>query len=435
MEEIYKKNTLCLNMIVKDEAHIIEDTLTKLLNKIKIDYWVISDTGSTDNTKEIIVNFFKEKNIPGELFEDPWQDFGHNRTKALKYAYNKSKYVLIFDADDEIVGDFELPCLLKNNKDAYNLKFGNSHGIHYTRIQIVNNRKKWKYIGVLHEYITCCEDSKAPETISGNYYTISGKTGHRSKDKNKYLKDAHILEKAYEEAVNVKDEIYNRYGFYCANSYYDALEYNEALKWYKTTLENKNWTQEKYVSCQRLYNIYKKKGELETSLFYLVKAFAYDKERVECLYELLVYYCNNNMNDIAYNYYCLVKPFYDNIFLTEKGNMTMSSKLFLDVSKANFFMPYYMIIIAYYANDIETGIQMYKIIFTKKYHEFNTYYVGNLLSNIQFYIDKIKTKDKVSFINLFKEYINFLLKHDYPIETHLVMDKYRKFGIILPDKK
>ena len=42
---------LCLNMIVKDESHIIKDTLTKLLQKIKLDYWIISDTGSTDKTK------------------------------------------------------------------------------------------------------------------------------------------------------------------------------------------------------------------------------------------------------------------------------------------------------------------------------------------------------------------------------------------------
>ena len=59
-----KQQTLCLNMIVKDEAHIIENTLTKLLDKVKIDYWVISDTGSTDNTKQIIVDFFKCRDIP-----------------------------------------------------------------------------------------------------------------------------------------------------------------------------------------------------------------------------------------------------------------------------------------------------------------------------------------------------------------------------------
>ena len=51
---------LCLNMIVKNESHIIKNTLIKLLNKVKFDYWVISDTGSTDNTKELITDFFKE---------------------------------------------------------------------------------------------------------------------------------------------------------------------------------------------------------------------------------------------------------------------------------------------------------------------------------------------------------------------------------------
>jgi len=106
---------LCLNMIVKDESHIIVDTLKKLLNKIKFDYWVISDTGSTDNTKELIVDFFKKHNIKGELFEDKWEDFGYNRSKALEHAYNKSKYVLIFDADDEIIGDFVLPELIKDS--------------------------------------------------------------------------------------------------------------------------------------------------------------------------------------------------------------------------------------------------------------------------------------------------------------------------------
>lgn len=425
-------------MIVKDEAHIIENTLTKLLDKVKIDYWVISDTGSTDNTKEIIINFFEEQGIPGELYDDAWQNFGHNRTMALDHAYNKSDYLLIFDADDEICGDFQLPTFdlmnKNNNKDAYSFQFGDSNGIQYIRTQLINNRKKWKYVGVLHEYITCCENSNEPHIITGNYYTISGRTSQRNKDTNKYLKDALILEKAYEEAVQNKDEIYNRYGFYCANSYYDAHNHDEALKWYKITLENKNWAQEKYVSCLRIYNIYKIRGEIETGFFYLVKAFSYDTQRVECLYELVVYYCKQDMNNVAYNYYKMVKPFYDNVYLTTRGEHEMRGKLFLDVSRANFFLPYYMIIIAYYANDVETGIQMYRILFTKKYKEFNAYYIGNLLSNIQFYIDKVK--DDTEFLKLFQEYVDFLLAHNYPIETHhVVMDKYEKYGITFPIKQ
>jgi len=56
--------SLCLNMIVKDEAHVIEKTLQNLDQYIIFDYYVICDTGSSDNTKEIIKNhFFKFKKI------------------------------------------------------------------------------------------------------------------------------------------------------------------------------------------------------------------------------------------------------------------------------------------------------------------------------------------------------------------------------------
>ena len=101
--------TICLNMIVKDEADIILNTLSNIVEKMKIDYWVICDTGSTDNTIELITNFFEEQNIEGELIEDPWKDFAYNRTRALEFAYKKTDFVFIFDADDRIVGNLVLP--------------------------------------------------------------------------------------------------------------------------------------------------------------------------------------------------------------------------------------------------------------------------------------------------------------------------------------
>ena len=38
-----------------------------LLQYISFDYWVISDTGSTDGTQKVIKDYFKSKNINGEL--------------------------------------------------------------------------------------------------------------------------------------------------------------------------------------------------------------------------------------------------------------------------------------------------------------------------------------------------------------------------------
>ena len=49
-----EKTTMCLNMIVKNEANVIVSTLNNLTSCIKFDYWVISDTGSSDNTQQII---------------------------------------------------------------------------------------------------------------------------------------------------------------------------------------------------------------------------------------------------------------------------------------------------------------------------------------------------------------------------------------------
>jgi GR25 family glycosyltransferase involved in LPS biosynthesis/predicted O-methyltransferase YrrM len=416
---------LCLNMIVKNESHIIKNTLTKLLKKVKFDYWVISDTGSTDNTKEFITEFFKETGVPGELFEDEWKDFGYNRTKALEHAFGKSKFLLVFDADDEICGNFVLPEL---TKDSYHLQFGDSNGISYTRTQIINNKKKWKYVGVLHEIITAVENTNGMEIITGDYFTVSGKTGDRSRDRNKYLNDALILEKAYEEAIQNNDEIYNRYGFYCANSYYDCGKHEDAIKWYKKTLENHNWSQEKYVSCLRMYNCYNALNQKENGFFYLVKSTEYDKERTECLYELISYYCCNGLYEVAYGYYTIIKDFYDEQFLT----VGLNNKLFLDCSKSNLYLPYYMILVADKKHDYDTVIQMFRIIFTKKHKEHNKFFIGNMLYNLQFFIERVKEIDIDNFKELFKGYVDFLISINYPVYDHEFMSKYEKYGIILP---
>ena len=140
MEKI--TNTICLNMIVKNESHIIRETLENIMAHIPIDYWVICDTGSTDTTISDIISFFEEKKIPGDIHKHEWIDFGTNRTLALKEAFGKTDYLLIFDADDCFQGNLILPSEL--TRDKYFLKMD---GGNYHRPLLVNNRKKWKFRG------------------------------------------------------------------------------------------------------------------------------------------------------------------------------------------------------------------------------------------------------------------------------------------------
>ena len=274
--------TLCLNMIVKNESHIIEDTLSKLTRSIKLDYFIICDTGSTDNTVELIKSFFKEKGIPGECFNHQWKNFGHNRSLALQEAYNcsfKPDYLFIFDADDYIEGNIKLENL---THDAYMLKFGNSESA-YERMCLVKNNIKWKYVGVLHEYITS-DLAFTQGKIEGDYHVVSGRTSSRNNDPEKYLKDAKILEDGYHESIVLKDNLHNRYAYYCANSYLDAGIKDKAIEWYKTTLNCAGWFDERYNSCLKLY-------ELTENKDYLLQTYKHNNERIEGMFKLVQYYC------------------------------------------------------------------------------------------------------------------------------------------------
>ena len=62
-----KMTTVCLNMIVKNESKII----TRLFDTVLgiIDSYCICDTGSTDNTINIIKKYFDYKNIIGKIIQ------------------------------------------------------------------------------------------------------------------------------------------------------------------------------------------------------------------------------------------------------------------------------------------------------------------------------------------------------------------------------
>lgn len=422
-----KQVTICLNMIVKNESHIIENTLDKLCKKISFDYWVICDTGSTDNTPNIITCFFEKKGIKGEMCYDVWENFAHNRTLALQKAYKKTDMLLVFDADDEIKGDIKIPTEV--SFDEYYLKFGSPSGTNYTRGLMINNHKQFEFLSVIHEYISCKEGPTTKTIIEGNYYIVSGRTGSRNLDPNKYLKDALILENAYFDALTKNDPLFHRYAFYCANSYKDCGKFEDAIKWYKTTLNHEHqWVQEKYIACLNTYECYEKLNEKEKGFYYLVNAFKYDKERVECMFPLLVHYCCENMYQVAYNYYLNVKDFLENKYL----NTNMSEKLFTTSDKYNFFVPYYMIIIADKVKDFECVIKMYEIVFTKKQRMFETWYIKNLLYNLQFFLQYVPTHN-TTFLELTKEYLTFVYENGVDLQTFdfLLNAEYTTVGIIM----
>lgn len=376
-----KTKTICLNMIVKNESKNILNCIENILKYIKIDYWVICDTGSTDGTEEIILSKFQKENIDGELHSCEWIDFGVNRTEALNKAYNKSDYILLFDADDIITGNFTLPEASEFNSDQYNLKLRNGNCDYY-RPLIISNRIKWKFEGVLHEYLDS-DTEITKESLKGDYCVLTGTHGCRNQDENKYANDAKTLCAEFEN-LNNSYSLRCRYAYYCANSYKDAGENESAIIWYKKVVEKlDNWSQEKYNACYNLGKLYEEKEEYEQACHYWFKSLQIDFERFESIISLMKYFysCQNfYMINTLYHKFIQVKNQTNNF-----ENIKKETKLFSKYDNL-YMIYYYNSIAAYYVEDYESGI------ISCQYLLDNNYYYNLSQDNIQYYITKIYTK-------------------------------------------
>lgn len=409
--------TICLNMIVKNEAHIIEKTLENILKNIPLNYWVISDTGSTDNTKEVICNFFKEKNIPGELVEHEWRDFGYNRTKALESAYDKSDYVFIFDADDSIVGKINL-----TNEhlkfDKIDFTFGEA--FKYIRPLLVNNRKKWSFIGVLHEYLTC-PNIDSSILLEGNYHIDSGRTGDRSKNPDKYFNDAIILKKAFESEITKDYGLACRYAFYCANSFKDSgpKYINESIEWYKKCLELDNWNQEKFMSAINLGHLYIDKKDTNSAIKYWLKSNEYDNERIEGIILACEKLKENGLNllvNLLYNKY-------------KNYNKNLLNKLFLYDYLYKDHLEFENLSCAYLINNFQSGYECCKKILINQV--LNYHLIKITLTNLHFYLNILENDDD-TFL-LFNKVNEFIIKM-IQTENNILDDKYINIWNILFNK-
>ncbi|MBI5345794.1 MAG: glycosyltransferase [Chlamydiae bacterium] len=302
-----KQKTVCLNMIVKDESKVIKRCLASV--KKIIDYWVIVDTGSSDGTQNIIKEFMKD--IPGELHERPWVNFGHNRNEALQLAKNKGDYVLFIDADEFLAftDNFQMP---KLDKDCYLIEIKEQNEMIFKRTFLINNSLNWHWEGVLHEDISCPQ-SQTFEVMS-NVMDINMNDGHRSEDPKKYLKDAQMLEKELE-----KDPHNTRIVFYIGEAYCNAKEYLQALKYYEKRALMGGWDEEVFWSfylIARIQEVLNLPQDIVINSY--CKAFQSRPSRAEPLYCLGKYYNRINkpcLANIVLSYARLIQTPNDGIYI------------------------------------------------------------------------------------------------------------------------
>ncbi len=177
---------ICLNMIVRNEAHIVLEVLDAVAPYITS--WVIVDTGSEDGTQDVIRSHMAALGIPGELTERPWRNFGDNRSEALSLARGHGDYIWAMDADDKIVGT---PDFSRLSADAYEMRF-KIGDLTYWRPQLFRDGVRWRYEGVIHERAVC-DDPVVVQRLQGEYHIQTRHLGGRNLDEQKLSRDRDLL--------------------------------------------------------------------------------------------------------------------------------------------------------------------------------------------------------------------------------------------------
>ena len=251
--------------------------------------------------------------------------------------------------------------------------------------------KKWCYKGVLHEYLSNIDEVFGENHLNGDYYIISGRTGNRSKNPNKYIDDANILKKAHYDELRNDYVLSCRYAFYCAQSYKDSgpKYIDEAIEWYKKCLELNIWLQEKFHSCFCIGELYMSKNDPENALNYWYKTIEYDSERIDGIVNAVDFLTNKGQHLLVNALYHKFKNY----------NKKPQGKLFLFQNLYEDRLEYNNSISSYYVNDKESGYECCKLILLNKLLPLHL--LKLTMSNIHFYKDLLKTDSNANILDLF----------------------------------
>ena len=261
--------SISLCMIVKNEEAVIGRCLTSV--KDLVDEINIIDTGSTDNTKQIV------KEFTDRIFDFEWI---HHFAAARNFSFQQAtkEYILWLDADDVLLEEDQekfkaLKESLTLDIDAismnYNLSFDNEGNVSslLRRFRLVRRDKQFQWIGAVHEYLE----------VGGKLLDSNIAVSHLplSHDHSRNIN-------IYKQLVDSGEPLSPRDTFYYANELLDHGQFEDAIFYYETFLTSKlGWVEDNITACFKLADCYSHLNDPENNLSSILRSFEYDIPRPE----------------------------------------------------------------------------------------------------------------------------------------------------------
>lgn len=388
-----------------------EQTIGRMIRSASVvsDKFIFTDTGSEDKTIQVIRQVCEEVNIPCEIFETTFKDFGTTRTEAIGNAKDKADYLLLLDADMTIEVDdgFDRSSL---DKDGYHVRYTGS--LDYAQMLFVSGKLDWKYHGVTHEYLHS-EQMKTVGEVQGLKINHYHDGGCRS---DKFERDIRLLKEG------IKQEPKNRrYYFYLAQTYKDQGQSELALKYYQDRIDMGGWQEEVYYSMyQKARMLHKLERHDEARIAYL-DAWEYRPRRLESLYGFAVLCRQLNKHNQA-------------IAILEKAlqqGYPQEDVLFVEKPIYEFLLKFEYSISLFYVGRVEESVDLNNELLKQ---ELPDQFREQVLKNKELVLNSLKKKKardkgnpeynkKVLYVSAFTE------GSGYEKEVKRLRDSFEKFGV------
>ena len=274
-----------------------------LIHNIKfIDKWTILDTGSTDETIEIINDILIGKK-DGTLYEEPFINFRDSRNRLLDLAGTECKYNIILDDTYILNGDIR-EFLREIRSDQYSNSFTliiESDDTKYGSNRIIKSDSGLRYIHKIHEVIS--DKNNINIVVPENQCYITDKRFDYMEKRTIDRKELD-LKLLYEEVdENPNDP---RAYYYLAQTYNILKDYEKAYEYFLKRAEftNSGFIQERIdalFEAARIANFQLNKPWSECLSLY-EKCFKVDETRPEALYFIGIHYYLENDYQSAFPY-------------------------------------------------------------------------------------------------------------------------------------
>ena len=338
-------NLINYTMMVKNGGDEFEQVLRDNLHHI--DRWTILDTGSTDNTVDII-NRVLVGTKKGKLFQEPFINFRESRNRCLDLAGTSCSYNLMLDDTYVVRGDLRA-FLNEVRGDQYIDSFSffiKSYDVEYYSNRITKSLNHLRYIYTLHEII---------QTENNTNGMIPNELCHIEDRNSPFMKERTDNRKLYDLKclldMNEEDPYNSRHLYYIGQTY-NLLKQPElaAEYFYKRYIhENEGFIEEKYdglIEMTRLYNYTLNRPWSECEKYYKL-SMELIPTRPEGSYYLGIHYHRQGDMKTAHNYFKLCFQI----------GYPKNSQYSLKPTLSYHFCPFYLAPLCYQFGDYMTGEQ------------------------------------------------------------------------------